>query len=203
MRWCGSVRPQMTIWRMRVACWIGESTRAHAQAPAHRHTHTHARKNKIHARTFPSTYTPSHTHTHRNMWYSFSTTIMVTWTRLSVVIRTNVHCTLYIVHWLSCLFCVDLFYSLLLSGIPGRVNVLFFVLERASCRGYQAVIQRQIKHSYFLFCLSWVRMSAATKPADLTIIDSIYLPSAERRCDMHCIRWRTAVIYMPVISQRL
>ena len=30
--------PQMTIWRMRVAYWISEATRA----PAHTHTHMHA-----------------------------------------------------------------------------------------------------------------------------------------------------------------
>jgi hypothetical protein len=44
-------RPQMTIWRMRVACWISKVTstkaqaRAHAPtsplAPTHTHTHTH------------------------------------------------------------------------------------------------------------------------------------------------------------------
>ena len=34
-----------TIWRMRVACWISEATRAHAHALPHapRHPHTHAR----------------------------------------------------------------------------------------------------------------------------------------------------------------
>jgi hypothetical protein len=31
-------RPQMTIWRMRIACWATKGARARA----HTHTHTHA-----------------------------------------------------------------------------------------------------------------------------------------------------------------
>ena len=47
-------RPQMTIWRMRVACWISNARRArtHARALAHPPTHTETRTHaRLHART--------------------------------------------------------------------------------------------------------------------------------------------------------
>jgi len=36
------VRPQMTIWRMRIACWIPTATNTHTQTHTHTHTHTHS-----------------------------------------------------------------------------------------------------------------------------------------------------------------
>jgi hypothetical protein len=50
-------RPQ-TIWRMRVACWIGKAARAqaHARAPAPTPTYMHA---------LTRSRTQSHTHTHK------------------------------------------------------------------------------------------------------------------------------------------
>jgi hypothetical protein len=35
-------RPQMIVWRVRVACWISKATSAHAHASAHPHTHARA-----------------------------------------------------------------------------------------------------------------------------------------------------------------
>jgi len=37
-------RPQMTIWRMRIACWM---TKATARTHTHTHTHTHTRCVKL------------------------------------------------------------------------------------------------------------------------------------------------------------
>ena len=42
----------VTIWRIRVACWISKATRTHTHAHAHTPKHTHAR---------------SHTHTEANL----------------------------------------------------------------------------------------------------------------------------------------
>ena len=39
-------RQQMTIWRMRVACWISRVTRANAHAHAHTPEHPHTRREK-------------------------------------------------------------------------------------------------------------------------------------------------------------
>ena len=171
----------------RACCMLDRWSYTRARTGTYAPTHTHVRTQEQNTCTHLPINLHPLTHTRIEICDTLFPQLQWLLERASAL-RYTYNCTLYIVHWLSCLFCVDLSYRLLLYGIPGRVNVLFFVLERASCRGYQAVIQQQIKHSYFLFCLSWVRMSAATKPADLTIIDSIYLPSAERRCDMHCIR---------------
>jgi len=37
-------RPQMTIWRMRIACWITKATDTHTHTHSHTHslTHTHS-----------------------------------------------------------------------------------------------------------------------------------------------------------------
>ena len=64
----------VTIWRIRVACWISKATCTHAPE------HTHARV---------------YTHTQICNSYFFSTATMATWTRLNV--------PLY-VHCLSCYF---------------------------------------------------------------------------------------------------
>jgi hypothetical protein len=42
-------RPQMTIWRMHVSCWMSKATRAQTQAlaPPLTHPHTHARTRLI------------------------------------------------------------------------------------------------------------------------------------------------------------
>jgi hypothetical protein len=40
-------KPQITIWRTRISCWIPKATKAHT----HTHTHTHTHKH-------------THTHTH-------------------------------------------------------------------------------------------------------------------------------------------
>jgi len=55
-------RPQMTTWRMRIACWITKAT----------HTHIH-----------------THTHSEYIMHTIFSTTTMVTRTRLGVTLRVQ------------------------------------------------------------------------------------------------------------------
>ena len=44
----------VTIWRIRVACWISEATRTHALAyePGHSHAHTHTRtQERAHTQT--------------------------------------------------------------------------------------------------------------------------------------------------------
>ena len=73
----------VTIWRIRVACWISKDTctypHAHAQVPGHLHARTHAQ---------------ACTHRPICTTYCFSTTTMVSRTRLSVTL--HVHC-------LSCL----------------------------------------------------------------------------------------------------
>ena len=67
-----------TLWRMRVACWVNSTTRAHVNAHTHalRHHHTHARA-----------------HTEICNTCSFSTATMGT--------RMRLHITVY-VHCLSC-----------------------------------------------------------------------------------------------------
>ena len=37
-------RPEMTIWRMRIACWIPKATNTRARARTHTHTHTHTHR---------------------------------------------------------------------------------------------------------------------------------------------------------------
>ena len=49
-------RPQMAIWRMRVACWIPKATNTH--------THTHTNTN-THTNTHTYTHTNTHTYTYR------------------------------------------------------------------------------------------------------------------------------------------
>ena len=43
-------RPQMTIWRMRIACWMSET---HAQTNTHTHTHTHTHTGCVTLIAFP------------------------------------------------------------------------------------------------------------------------------------------------------
>jgi hypothetical protein len=78
--------PQITIWRIRVACWISKATCTYAHAHSHATGYPHAR---THARP------PAQACTHRPICntYCFSTATIVSWTRLIV--------TLY-VHCLSC-----------------------------------------------------------------------------------------------------
>jgi hypothetical protein len=78
-------RPQTTIWRMRVPCWISNATRgkAHARAPVP----THA---CIHQRARAHTHTHTHTHTEIRNSYCFSIATIVTRTPLNVTLR--VHC---------------------------------------------------------------------------------------------------------------
>jgi len=57
-------RPQMTIWRLRIACWTPK-----APPPNHRHTHTHAHTHahahtRMHTHTHTRTRAHAHTHTH-------------------------------------------------------------------------------------------------------------------------------------------
>jgi len=69
-------RSQMTIWRMRITCWIPKSTRARARA--HTHTHTH---------------TQTHTHSLKICnTYCFSMAITFSRTRLSGMLIRIVHC---------------------------------------------------------------------------------------------------------------
>ena len=73
---CGGARGatnDVTLWRMRVACWINKTTRSHAHADAHALGHPH---------------TPTHTPICNT--YCFSTATVVSWTRLSVTLY--VHC---------------------------------------------------------------------------------------------------------------
>ena len=35
-------RPQMTVWRMRFACWMTKAADTHKHTHTHTHTHTHA-----------------------------------------------------------------------------------------------------------------------------------------------------------------
>ena len=50
----------MTIWRMRILCWISKATRAQVYAGARVPTHTHARMYSP---------TPARTHTHTQITY--------------------------------------------------------------------------------------------------------------------------------------
>ena len=36
----GPDRPQITIWRMRIACWITKATHTHTHTYTHTHTHS-------------------------------------------------------------------------------------------------------------------------------------------------------------------
>ena len=62
MRKCGKNivqpdRPQMTVWCIRIACWIPKASHAHT------HTHTHTPHTHTHTTHTPHTHT-HHTHTH-------------------------------------------------------------------------------------------------------------------------------------------
>ena len=54
MRWCENLvkpeRTRVTLWRMRVACWISKATRAYAQTRAHLQTHAYTQA-QTHAHT--------------------------------------------------------------------------------------------------------------------------------------------------------
>jgi hypothetical protein len=114
MRWKNYVetdRPQMTIWRMRSACWVTNATYTytytHTPHIHNTHTHTHHTHRQTHTthihkpHTHTHTYTHhSHTHTHTHTHtirmcstYCFSTAKMVS--------RTRFYVTLYV----QCLSC--------------------------------------------------------------------------------------------------
>ena len=54
-------RPEMTIWRMRVACWSSKATRNHTHAHAHAPGHTYER-----------THTHTHTHAHTQKYVTLT-----------------------------------------------------------------------------------------------------------------------------------
>ena len=94
-------RPQMTIWRKRIACRITKATRARA----HTHTHTlslslaHARTHtRARARTHSLSLSVTHTHTHTHTQY-----LILRSSAASVVARTRLNVTLY-VHCLCCYY---------------------------------------------------------------------------------------------------
>ena len=72
-------RPQVTIWRMSVACWIRLYARKHTPAPVHPHPHKNT-----HART--------RIYTDICKTFCFSTATMVSWKHLSVRSTLYVHC---------------------------------------------------------------------------------------------------------------
>ena len=74
-KYCKAGRPQMTIWRMCIACCITKATHTRALARVHTHTHTHTHTLKI-CKT-----------------YCFSTAI--------IIARHHLNVTLY-THCLSC-----------------------------------------------------------------------------------------------------
>ena len=69
----------VTIWRIRLACWISKATCAYAQADAHGPGYPHARTHAI-----------MHTHIPVSNTYCFFTAKMVSWMRLSITL--SVHC---------------------------------------------------------------------------------------------------------------
>jgi hypothetical protein len=71
----------VTTWRIRVARWISEATRAQARPHARAPTPTHS---STHASTHPQARARTHTHTH------FPTATVVLWTRRNVTLY--VHC---------------------------------------------------------------------------------------------------------------
>jgi hypothetical protein len=75
-------RSQMTMWRMRFACWISHVLK---HMPAHVHPPIHP----------PPPHTHTHTHTKQCNTLCFSTATMVSWTHLNVMLY---------VHWLSCCY---------------------------------------------------------------------------------------------------
>jgi len=86
-----SGRSQMTIRRMRVACWTTNATHTHTHTPhththhthTHKHTHTQTHTHTTHTQTH--THTHTHTHTYRIYNnYCFSTGIIITGMRLNV-----------------------------------------------------------------------------------------------------------------------
>jgi hypothetical protein len=85
-------RPQVTLWHMRVACWISKTTCAQAHAPAYPHPHRHTHPS-ICASVHTHQQSCTHTHSPISHSYCFSTATIFSWTPRSV--------TLY-VHYLSC-----------------------------------------------------------------------------------------------------
>jgi ABC-type Zn2+ transport system substrate-binding protein/surface adhesin len=85
-------RPQMTIWRMRIACWIikATNTHTHSHTLTHTHTHTHSHTHTLthtHSHPHTHTHTLTHTHTHRICnTYCFSTAKIVARTHLNAIL---------------------------------------------------------------------------------------------------------------------
>jgi hypothetical protein len=83
-------RPQMVIWRIRVACWISKATLAQTHANASATT-----RKPLASPPPPHTYTHKRSRTHSNAHaevcntYCFFTATSVSWTRLSVTCRVH------------------------------------------------------------------------------------------------------------------
>jgi hypothetical protein len=74
----------VTIWRIRVACWISRTTRTHA----HEHAHTYGH---------PHTHVCTHSYTHRQIKYCFSTARMIRESP-SVLRHTYIVCLVISIH---------------------------------------------------------------------------------------------------------
>jgi hypothetical protein len=87
---------QITIWRMRFACWITKATHTlthiHTQTPHTPHTHTHT--------THTNTTHTTHTHTHHTHTQSLRKCNAYCVSTTTTVARTRRHVTLY-AQWLS------------------------------------------------------------------------------------------------------
>ena len=80
----------MTIWSMRIACWIINATHTHTHTHTHKHTHTHAHADThIHTHTHTNTHSLTHSLTICNSYFLSTATMVAKW-HLSVVTRSLV-----------------------------------------------------------------------------------------------------------------
>jgi hypothetical protein len=112
------VTNDVTIWRIRVACWISKAICTYAHAHAHAPEYPHARK---HAQAC----------THRPTFntYCFSTATIVSWTRLNVTLYVHCLCWILIEQWVA--------WS---SDQHALVNIMYIIFlwysrRRPECRG--------------------------------------------------------------------
>ena len=84
--WDRGATNDVTIWRIRVACWISKAMCTYAHANAQAPGYPHAR----HAQAC--------THTPVCNTYCFSTAKMVSWTRINVTLYVRVSCSLFVLY---------------------------------------------------------------------------------------------------------